>query len=529
MEYANVISYQQKLDAIQAHEASFHLEQSMRGIEKESLRITPDGYLSQAEHPKALGSALTHPSITTDYSEALIELITPASQSLDDVLSCLTGLHQFTYQHIGDELLWATSMPCMLTSESDIPIAYYGRSHIGRMKYLYRVGLANRYGKMMQTISGVHYNFSVATDFWPLYQTLLQDNQLSLQDFISHHYFVLLRNYHRISWLIPYLFGASPAMCKSFVKGRQHQLEPFDDGHSLYLPNATSLRMSDLGYQNTTQQHLNISYNGLQQYVEGLREAIATPDESFSRMGVKSGDEYLQLNSNVLQIENEYYSSIRPKRVTRSLEKPSSALLARGVEYVELRALDVDPFAPNGVGKTQARFVELFLLYCLLQSDQPISAEEEAQCRHNMHQVVLRGREQGLALQRDGQSITLQSWALQLMDEMQPLAQLLDRAHGCVTDFQTALYQQRMKVLRPELTPSAMILANMRQSGLTYYRFAKQQALRHQIHFARHAQDQALQQRLMQQVEASWQQQNALEQDTAVSFETFLQNYFQAE
>ncbi|HTE42268.1 MAG TPA: glutamate--cysteine ligase, partial [Steroidobacteraceae bacterium] len=327
------------------------LRGGLKGVEKESLRVLPDGILAQSGHPKALGSALTNDIITTDYSESLIELVTPTFTESWQLLQYLCDLHQFVYRHLGDELLWATSMPGGLNGDASIPIARYGRSNIGRLKEVYREGLGHRYGRMMQAISGVHFNYSFPQKFWPVLAELLEERHDG-QDFISDRYFALLRNYRRFGWLILYLFGNSPMLCKSFLEGRPHTLKELTRG-TLYEPYATSLRMSDLGYRNKNQAGVEISVNSLDEYLRDLSQAIAIPSAEYEKIGVKvngaSGPEYRQLNANLLQIENEYYSFIRPKRVANSGERPTHALSRAGVQYVEVRALDVSAFDPVGV------------------------------------------------------------------------------------------------------------------------------------------------------------------------------------
>ena len=292
------------------------MQGGLKGVEKESLRVTPDRHVAQTPHPPALGSTLTHDNITTDYSEALIELVTPAFPESWQLLQFLCDLHQFVYRHLGDELLWATSMPCIVGGDHEIPIARYGRSNIGKLKEVYRLGLGHRYGRLMQAISGVHFNYSFPARFWEALGEALQAKRAD-QDFISSQYFALLRNYRRYGWLILYLFGNSPALCASFVKGREHTLRELTPG-TLYEPYATSLRMSDLGYRNKNQAGVHISVNSLQEYVRDLTAAVSTPHPEYQKIGVKVDGEYRQLNANLLQIENEYYSYIRPKRVTRS-------------------------------------------------------------------------------------------------------------------------------------------------------------------------------------------------------------------
>ncbi|MEQ9562345.1 MAG: glutamate--cysteine ligase, partial [Woeseiaceae bacterium] len=341
-----------------------------KGIEKESLRVAPDGFLSQKPHPIALGSALTNRYITTDFSEALLEFVTPAFMHTWETLRFLCDVHQFSYAGLEDELLWVCSMPCRIGGDSNIPLAQYGSSNIGRMKTIYRNGLGLRYGRSMQTIAGVHFNYSLPDAFWPAYQEVESYNA-GIDSLRSVAYFGLVRNFRRFGWLILYLFGASPALCRSFDTSGAPSMQSLDD-HTLYQPFSTSLRMSDLGYSNRTQARISISLNDLDEYVDDLSKAIRTPEPAFEKFGTKVDGEYRQLSVNQLQIENEYYSPVRPKRVARSGERPTAALKRGGVEYVEIRSLDINPFDPVGINQNAMRFVEAFAVYCLLQDSPPM-------------------------------------------------------------------------------------------------------------------------------------------------------------
>src|SRR5512134_3191279 len=376
------------------------LQGGLKGVEKESLRVSPDGYIEQSEHPRELGSTLTHEHITTDYSEALIELVTPAFRESWELLQYLCDLHQFVYRHLGEQLLWATSMPCAVDGDPSIPIAEYGSSNVGRMKHIYRVGLGHRYGRVMQAISGVHFNYSFPDDLWPVLAEVLKASKAD-KTFRSDAYFALLRNYRRHGWIVLYLFGNSPAICESFLGGRRVEgLKELIPG-TLYAPHATSLRMSDLGYRNKSQAGLSVSVNSLEHYVRDLTLAITTPHPDYVKIGVKVDGEYRQLNANWLQIENEYYSFIRPKRVARSGERPTRALQRAGVQYVEMRSLDVSAFDPVGVNQLKLRFLEAFAAFCVLRASPAIEPAEQAELDGNHALVARRGREPGLALGRD--------------------------------------------------------------------------------------------------------------------------------
>jgi glutamate--cysteine ligase len=378
------------------------LQAGRRGVEKESLRVTPAGRIATTPHPMALGSALTNDHITTDYSEALIELVTPTFTTNWELLQYLCDLHQFVYRHLGDELLWATSMPCVIDGDASIPIAQFGPSNVGRMKTIYREGLGLRYGRVMQAISGVHFNYSFPERLWPVWAAI-RESRTSGQSFISESYFDLLRNYRRYGWIVLYLFGVSPMVCKSFLRARGETLPEFGRG-TAWEPYSTSLRMSDLGYRNRSQSSLEVSVNSLDEYVRDLTRAISTPHPEYARLGVKVDGVYRQLNANLLQIENEYYAFIRPKRVARSGERPTKALMRRGVEYVEVRALDVSAFDPVGVNQNKLRFLEAFLALCLMRESPLIDANEQAILDGNHVTVARRGREPDLMLSRDDRS-----------------------------------------------------------------------------------------------------------------------------
>ena len=451
-----------------------------KGVEKESLRVTPAGRLAATPHPAALGAALTNSNITTDFSEALIELVTPPFEHSWELLQYLCDLHQFVYRHLGDELLWATSMPCAIRGDDEIPLARYGSSNVGRMKTIYRRGLGLRYGRMMQAISGVHFNYSFSPRLWDVFESV-NKSRAARQDFVSEQYFAVLRNYRRFGWLILYLFGTSPALSRSFFGDRGHRLQSLD-ADTLYEPYATSLRMSDIGYRNKNQATVSVSVNSLSEYVRDLSRAIATPFPPYEQIGVKVDEEYRQLNANILQIGNEYYSFIRPKRVTRSGERPTKALERGGVEYLEVRALDVSAFDPVGVNQNKLRFLEAFLLLCLIRDSGPIDRSEQDALDANHLLVARRGRSPGLGLMRDGRAVPMVDWARELLDDMQGVCELLDHGEP-QRPYMAALDHQRAKIEDVARTPSARMLAEMSQTGETFIELAQRMSKLHKDYF----------------------------------------------
>lgn len=497
-----------------------------KGIEKESLRINAQGLISQANHPYALGSTLTHPQITTDYSEALIELITPPFSDIRDTLKMLQNIHQFVYENLEDEQLLCASMPCGIDGDESIRIAEYGDSNIGRMKHVYRHGLWHRYGRTMQAIAGIHFNYSVPDNLWEFLHKQ-SDKSQSLADFKNVAYFGLIRNFQRIGWLILYLFGASPAICKNFFKSRpalMSQFEKFDNG-TLYHPFATSLRMSDIGYKSKNQANLHIDYNSIDGYVESLSAAISTPYPDYEKIGVCVNGEYKQLNANILQIENEFYSIMRPKQIARSGEKPTAALRRGGVEYVEMRALDLNPFHPLGIDEPTARFIEALLLTCLLNDSPEINPDELKINNSNQLIVANSGRKPNVELVRKGETTTLTLWAGEILDLMQPICEALDSTETN-SPYSQSLNLQRELVENPDLTPSAKMLAAMREKEKPLSCFTVNQSAELAKFFAEKSLDETTRQDFIKLAVQSHEKQRELEAAPQVPFEEFLQHYF---
>ena len=515
-----------RLEQLLANDYQHLLCGGLKGIEKESLRIAKDGFIAQTPHPAALGSALTHPCITTDYSEALIELITPPFTDVKDTLDYLYNIHQFVYDHLDNEILLGASMPCGINGDESIPIAEYGSSNIGHMKHVYRHGLWHRYGRTMQAIAGIHFNYSVPETLWSaLHQQ--ENSQLSLEQFTADAYFGLIRNFQRLGWLILYLFGASPAICKSFFKSRpalMAQFEEFDQG-TLYHPYATSLRMSDIGYKSKNQANLKIDYNSLSGYVSSLSKAIETPYPDYEKIGVIVDGQYRQLNSNILQIENEFYSTIRPKQIIKSGEKPTLALKHRGIRYIEMRSLDLDLFNPVGIDEAKARFIEALLLTCLLKDSPDISDQDHQINNANQLSVANFGRKPGLELDTGKQKIPLQDWAREILESMQPVCAILDQ-EDADKPYSFALAQQRLLVENQDLTASARMLKNMTQTRQPFSCFALNKSAEHARYFSLNKLDKTHTRQFNDMAEQSLAKQKELESKEQIPFDDFLKQYF---
>ena len=481
---------QEQLSATAQYSSGEIFRSIHRGIEKEGLRITPDGKLSQTPHPAGLGSALTHSLITTDYSEALLEFITPVSTGVQESLDTLQNIHSFVYQQLDGELLWAASMPCIVSGDEGIPVARYGSSNVARMKTVYRYGLGHRYGRLMQAIAGIHYNFSMPAAYWDMaWREAGQPGDIT--DYISERYLGLIRNFHRYSWLLIYLFGASPAVCASFLRHRDnHGLQPFDpQGRSLYMPYGTALRMGDLGYNSDAQKNLQVCYNSLHNYIETLRSAIMQPHPDYRDIPSGEGGNYQQLSDGLLQIEN------------------------------------VSPFHPAGLDARQIRFLDTFLLFCLLQDSPPCDDDEQVMQRTNLEAVVNRGRQPGLVLKTSSGERGMAQWAGELLSGMELVARELDEAHDCA-DYVLDLQAQQAKVEDPELTPSARILREMREQDLPFFRLAMGYSKRWAEHYRTRVLPQAEKARFEEESKRSLRAQREIESSDDISFERYLDNFF---
>jgi glutamate--cysteine ligase len=427
-----------------------------RGIEKEHLRVTSAGSMAQTFHPKALGSKLTNPVITTDYSEALLEFVTPPMQGKRELLDYLTSLQQFVYANAKDELLWPSSMPCDLPDPAMIPLADYGKSNGAIMKKVYRQGLTNRYGGTMQMIAGIHYNFSVNHQFFHVLKDLEQSKE-TLPNYINQKYMGLVRNFLRYAWVLPYLLGASPVCANTSVIADVDFLKPLAKD-SMYGPYATSLRLSELGYHNKGQDLLHINFNTVQDYAKTLLHATQQPYPEFQAMGLKDNQGYHQLSEALLQIENEYYNVVRPKQPIKPCERPATSLLQRGVNYVEIRILDLNPLLDLNIDESTMDFMDMFLLFCLMQDSPPMTDESLKECQDNIKRIAEEGRRPDVKISVDNKEQVFREAAMELFKQIENVALTMDDATG---RSKRAFNEQLDKIKDPELTPSSQLLTTL--------------------------------------------------------------------
>ena len=490
------------------------------GIEKESLRIL-NKEISQIPHSKKLfGSPLTNQYITTDFSESQMEFVTPPLRSYSEALSFLEAIHKNIFNKINDEILWPLSMPPYIDSDSQIPIAYYGESEVALFKRAYRFGLSNRYGRQMQAISGIHYNFSID-------KKALQD--LSSEDCAFDRYesdriyFGALRNISRFNWLLLYLFGASPFVGKNILEKDEGNFERLDR-NTFYLPYATSLRMSDIGYQNTKQEELKISLNSLNEYIHQLKTATDTTSNEFSKIKKNEGNNLSQLSPNILQIEDEYYSCSRPKSSFNSNDRMIEKLDEHGVDYIELRSIDLNPFEPCGIGSKSLIFLELFLIYCLQKDSQELDDHSIEEIRRNDLLTSKKGRKPGQTITKDKNQITIKSWGLQILDEMESL---ISESNTKKKLFFESLSESRNMLNNPNLTPSARVLNEVIDNNISYEEFGNCLGKSHKKKYSELCGKQSHHERIIEnEIERSKKESDKMKNASEVSFKEHLKNYF---
>ncbi|WP_191602087.1 glutamate--cysteine ligase [Marinomonas algicola] len=498
-----------------------------RGVEREALRVNKlNGRISHQPHPQKLGSALTHNAITTDYSESLMEFITGVHPNVEGVMSELTTIHHFVNHTLAEqgECLWPASMPCYLENNEDVPIADYGSSNVGKLKRVYREGLSNRYGRIMQCIAGMHYNFSFDEDFWDFLQTYKTGsaNPEARQVFKSDSYFALIRNFRRNSWLLSYLFGASPAVDKSFFQKGTDKLNMLGE-NTYYGQHATSLRMSDLGYQNNAQADLFVCYNKVSTYIDTLKQALKTPYPKYQQIGLKTDGVYNQLNTNILQIENEYYSDIRPKRVTQSGEHPSTALQSRGVEYIEVRIMDIDPFSPIGMSKNTLYFIDVFLVFCMLDGDHELREEECHALRELQQEIATHGRDENYLFDFGKGDVLIKDQGLHVLEKLQTVARFLSQ-HTGNEHYVNAIEEKVQAFKTPAALPSNKIVSLAEQaSGYkeAMLALAKDQQ-QEWLNTPLSKEEETL---FANQAKESFEKQHAIEAADTLDFDTYLTEY----
>lgn len=489
------------------------------GFEKESLRIH-NSNISKINHPNSLGSSLTNSYITTDFSEAQLELITPPLYGASESLSALDDIHHYVMKNINDELLWPLSIPPAITSDDDILIAEYGESNEGVFKQIYRVGLENRYGKKMQTISGFHFNYSLPEEIWSLAKGHRYSQSIEMRSYV---YFNILRNIYKYNWLLLYLFGASPIFDKSFFDKRNKEFIDFDKD-SVFLPYATSLRMSEYGYSNSDRQSIFISINGLNEYISDLLLATKKIEPRYQEFDVKKGE---QLNSNVLQIEAEYYAIARAKSIEKDSRRQSTSLKNRGVDFIEIRSLDLNPFSRVGIDNDTVLFFEVFMIFCLIKPIGTLDKKTIRDMQNNDLSVAKYGREKDIFLLIGGDKILLREWGKDIFENLIQIAEKLDDKNQSHSKAIQSLWST---LKNPDETLSARVINHLRSNKISYLEFGNTLAEKYKDEYIKKAINQNnLWAILEDEATNSKIRQNEKEIETAesnIAFEGFKSDYY---
>ena len=492
------------------------------GFEKESLRVSKE-CISTKPHPRSIGSALTNRYITTDFSEAQLELVTPPFKNSMQAHDFLDNIHHFVSHEIDQDILWPFSMPPDIQSQEAIPIAKYGESNLAKFKELYRKGLASRYGKVMQAISGFHFNYSISKNFWSKGFERELDVDIDFKDFRSKLYFNLIRNISRNNWLIIYLFGASPIVAKGFLDDSQMEFDISSDG-SFYLPYATSLRMSRFGYQNKKRKNLKVSLNNITDYISDLKKATSTPYPEFSDIDVNSKGSMQQLNDNILQIDDEYYAVVRAKSEIPTDERLSLKLQRGGVDFVEYRSLDLNPFSKVGIDENAIYFLEVLLTDCFIRQKGNIDSDEIKSIEYNDEIVAIKGRRKDLKIISKNKKIKLAEHGNMIIDKLLPIASLLDDEES---RHSKSLEHAKHLIFNPEETPSARILDEIITKRISMMELGERLGKENKDYYLQ--KDKSLNQHwdlLEKEAKISFDKQFAIESNNATSFETYLSQYF---
>ena len=401
------------------------------GIEWESLRAKGDGNLSLTPHPEVFGDKLTNPVVTTDFSESQIEIITPTFNSIDEAFDNFSLLSDIVNASLPeDEYLWFQSIPCILPYWDQIPIAQY--SEDGQSSQKYREDLAKKYGVKKQMISGVHFNFSFSDELLnKLYA--MESSDLTFKEFKNNVYLKVARNYIRHCWLIIYLTGCSIGSHKTFSNDCIHLMDEQDDYGSYYSTKGPSFRNASCGYKNL--KELYPSYDSVQEFVNDINKFIDDGDLSEAK---------------------ELYTQIRlkpknPQDMLNSLEND-------GIEYVEIRTLDINPFYKCGLVRHDMKFLHLFLIYMFLK-DESDYKDWQKEAKFNEEATAESAYVESMRLLRDGKEVTLKSWASEIINEMYGMCEVLG------IDEAATLSLMLNRISNPDLTYGKRLLNLIRENG----------------------------------------------------------------
>ena len=466
------MNYNDYLKTIIDSDLSHSFPEIKIGFEKESIRSI-NANISKIPHPKSLGASISNKYITTDFSESQLELITPPLSGNHNCLEMLDDIHHYVSHNIGSESLWPFSMPPPIHSENDIPIADFGSSHQGRFKRIYREGLANRYGKSMQAISGFHFNYSLPEKIW---KNVVENSDSKLIKIRSEVYFNILRNIYEMNWLLIYLFGASPIIDNSLILDKKNDFKKLG-ATSSYMPYATSLRMSEFGYSNLDRRKFSVSINSLDNYIRDLRLATLTEERKYLQFEDINDS---QLNTSIFQIEAEYYAVARPKSSINEALRMSSNLAIGGVDFIEIRSLDLNPFSRIGINNETVLFLEIFLAFCLLNEAKDFDDNYIKAIQENDIRVAKYGRKKNISLRNKTGQISMRDWGMQTFYE---LTRVVEKYFSNDDDYSAALDTMKSRLKHSDETISARVMDEVLAESSSHAELGEKISLNYKQHY----------------------------------------------
>lgn len=414
------------------------------GLEKENVRVTERGNLALTPHPKAFGDREKNPYIKTDFSESQLEMVTPVCNTLDEVYSFICNLNKVVSLEImkNGEFLWPQSNPPILPREEEIPIAKLSN----RADELYRENLSEKYGKKKQVISGIHYNFSFKEEFIKLLYKELKVKK-DFREFKDDIYLRMARNFQKYHWLLIYLTGASPVFHESYIDEIKEEGEKLRDD-SYYIKDDTSLRNSSYGYKNKKDYY--VSYNSIEEYASDIKNLVKDKE---------------------IQSIKEYYNPIRLKSL--GSEDMLESLLNKGIDYLEVRLLDLDPLSIQGVSKETLYLVHLFMIYTLLKENEEITYKEQEEFFKNHDMVSLKGRNEEAVIYENGVPVLLKDKGREILSEIGEIVEILFSSNE---KFKNVIKRALEKINNPNYTISEKLIKDIKEEGYVNFhmRLAKE-------------------------------------------------------
>lgn len=410
------------------------------GIEKESVRVNENGELATTPHPEIFGEKTENPYITVDFSESQIEMITPTVNSVEKAYDFLRNIHEIVATNLKDEYLWSQSVPPILPSEELILLGKFPQN---KELERYREKLALKYGRKKQLLSGIHFNFSFDDEFLKeLYE--LSKEKISFKEFKNNIYLKISRNYFKYGWMIIYLLGASPVIHETYLQKCIDKMKKFTDD-TYYFENLVSFRNGSCGYRN--EKDFFVNYENVDKYVESLEKLIEKESISSAK---------------------EYYSPIRLK--TKKPKEILKELKNSGIEYLEFRSIDLNPFSEIGIEKVDLEFLHLFILFLFLKDDEPF--EEKDYFRYLKNQEILANRGNSGEFRLiccEDKSVSPKEYSMVILEEIE---RHLKNIGVFTSKDESTLQYQKNKVLSNTLY-SDLVLKGVRTKGFVKFHIDK--------------------------------------------------------